>query len=1161
MRPWPCALLALLCAAASIAPVAAYRGLLENPFQAKDFVTSLPVKGEIGPAGMAFVGDYLYVLDHSSSCLYRFSAAHGGSAGGNSRSALACYDQTPGGAGYTGISADASGQRLFLAQQEPGSVFEVDPETGHVIDTVASGMPGVSALAADQVYGDLFAVQSSADKEDTVFKFRFRSVPTKRSKKINRKLRRRRGPKSRRARKVRRRILKRRRLLRKKLRRRAKAKARRAHRNRLQHYISYADQKAAAANGTSTTAAPVAKSAKPRRVRRLRKKRALKARLRKRKAAVRRRRLARKAQRRKAALKRAALKKTQPTAVRKISPRTALRKQRALAKRTAERKTAARVAARRRAYRDSSQAGAEADTGRWSTKVVIKRIYSRLMLQGGKKVMASAQDGTLYVASNDAIVTIPFSRRQLAPNYRIITGLKDIAGITVSSDKKRLMVNHRGGKITEINLTNMTSREILRDGARGDCIAFGPDGCIYASQTDGILRISTQPDGSCAGDFGPNPEAYRRSMVHWISEQGVKMQTEQQLKTRRRKGNAQEEVQKNSELDYKAKKVQSKKARFDAKQQLLDEQQNKLDAAENKLRAKTDEEEFKLDVKSGAAAKAVRDEEKAEALAVKQRLKRKQQAALQAVRDAEKQKAVLAEKKKENDRKAVQEQQAKTKAELATKAKSEVADKKTKEMAQKKDLKLKKDKADAELKKLADEKKKKAEIKSRLQICTTNPCHKGTDVCMPTAAAPYYNCTNACKLFDINKCPDTHKCRARNHAARCTHACSAFGACRHHSWTSLCVGQAHVPVCADPCATGDAKSGNAVCKEFGMACVADRSALVKYRCVKCARHMAGKKCDRHRQVVVGGSASTGTTPVLLQLTSSAAAPSKVTGTQIAVSSTTAVPAINIAARRGTGEIFFTTGFLNIVYKATLGADGRYSALSIFARLGTAGFAHGIAVGPRGSVFVTSRTNDRIFRLSSNGTIVSSVSTSGICSRPAGITLSPTKKRLFVACSAHKDAQGKPSIALYTLNLKSGKKFISHKLLHAPASLVFDSDRTLYISNFGSGPDSNATLVRIGALPSNTVPGVPNPKNFVAAKTNSAKGRKVSLFATVPAAIGRGLAVDGQDQVYWSVQAKNGDKFVMQYPPNYSAKPKSGRISAATKIAMTNAVSPAGIAYV
>jgi len=60
------------------------------------------------------------------------------------------------------------------------------------------------------------------------------------------------------------------------------------------------------------------------------------------------------------------------------------------------------------------------------------------------------------------------------------------------------MVVRTDGLITEVGLTGPqpTYKDVMTGGSRGDLAAVGPDGCLYATQTDSILRV-TLPDGSC----------------------------------------------------------------------------------------------------------------------------------------------------------------------------------------------------------------------------------------------------------------------------------------------------------------------------------------------------------------------------------------------------------------------------------------------------------------------------------------------------------------------------------------------------------------------------------------------------------------------------------------------------------------------------------------
>src|SRR5205814_9637935 len=61
-------------------------------------------------------------------------------------------------------------------------------------------------------------------------------------------------------------------------------------------------------------------------------------------------------------------------------------------------------------------------------------------------------------------------------------------------------VNNNDGTITKFDLstspaTNVGS--IASGGSRGDFVAVGPDGCLYATQTDRVVKV-TNADGTCS---------------------------------------------------------------------------------------------------------------------------------------------------------------------------------------------------------------------------------------------------------------------------------------------------------------------------------------------------------------------------------------------------------------------------------------------------------------------------------------------------------------------------------------------------------------------------------------------------------------------------------------------------------------------------------------
>src|SRR6059036_1720940 len=60
-------------------------------------------------------------------------------------------------------------------------------------------------------------------------------------------------------------------------------------------------------------------------------------------------------------------------------------------------------------------------------------------------------------------------------------------------------INRNGGIITKVDLTTTppTFTDIFTGGTRGDFTAVGPDGCLYATQSDRVIKL-TNADGSCS---------------------------------------------------------------------------------------------------------------------------------------------------------------------------------------------------------------------------------------------------------------------------------------------------------------------------------------------------------------------------------------------------------------------------------------------------------------------------------------------------------------------------------------------------------------------------------------------------------------------------------------------------------------------------------------
>jgi hypothetical protein len=124
-------------------------------YTARDYATGLPSLSccHWGPIGVAFdQSDNLYVADSADGNLYRFQP--GGGSAADARVSQSPIPGTP-----KGLAVTPDG-RLYLAREHAGDVVELDPATGKVLRTVASGLRCATGLAADPVSGDLFVTQN-----------------------------------------------------------------------------------------------------------------------------------------------------------------------------------------------------------------------------------------------------------------------------------------------------------------------------------------------------------------------------------------------------------------------------------------------------------------------------------------------------------------------------------------------------------------------------------------------------------------------------------------------------------------------------------------------------------------------------------------------------------------------------------------------------------------------------------------------------------------------------------------------------------------------------------------------------------------------------------------------------------------------------------------
>jgi sugar lactone lactonase YvrE len=134
------------------------------------------------------------------------------------------------------------------------------------------------------------------------------------------------------------------------------------------------------------------------------------------------------------------------------------------------------------------------------------------------------RDGTLYVAhAPDAQgATVSRVAGTTSPNAGERRPLAAIPGAdgtalgtpaTAEGTPPFLVVNRHDGTVTRVDLTGSPrTTDLVTGGTRGDLSAVGPDGCLYATQTDTIMKVSSAsgrchaPRGAGSDIAAPRPD-------------------------------------------------------------------------------------------------------------------------------------------------------------------------------------------------------------------------------------------------------------------------------------------------------------------------------------------------------------------------------------------------------------------------------------------------------------------------------------------------------------------------------------------------------------------------------------------------------------------------------------------------------------------------------
>jgi len=115
--------------------------------------------------------------------------------------------------------------------------------------------------------------------------------------------------------------------------------------------------------------------------------------------------------------------------------------------------------------------------------------------------IAFGADGTLFGSFRGVLAEIA-GTNSATPGAVTIIGVpfSDGDGMALSATPGTpfLYINRNGGIITKVDLTTTppTFTNIFTGGSRGDFVAVGPDGCLYATQSDRVIKV-TNADGTC----------------------------------------------------------------------------------------------------------------------------------------------------------------------------------------------------------------------------------------------------------------------------------------------------------------------------------------------------------------------------------------------------------------------------------------------------------------------------------------------------------------------------------------------------------------------------------------------------------------------------------------------------------------------------------------
>jgi sugar lactone lactonase YvrE len=119
---------------------------------------------------------------------------------------------------------------------------------------------------------------------------------------------------------------------------------------------------------------------------------------------------------------------------------------------------------------------------------------------GGVDGLAFDQDGTLYAESDGNVLKIAGT---LSPTPGLVTSVAHVPGADglafgahSSGRLPYLVANRNDGIVTKVNFSSAfpSQTDIFSGGSRGDFVAVDSNGCLYITQSNSIVRISSASD-------------------------------------------------------------------------------------------------------------------------------------------------------------------------------------------------------------------------------------------------------------------------------------------------------------------------------------------------------------------------------------------------------------------------------------------------------------------------------------------------------------------------------------------------------------------------------------------------------------------------------------------------------------------------------------------